>query len=331
MDPLSHVALGRLLIEPLSARLGRGAIGACVLGSLSPDVDLVIAPRGWDVYLRAHQAGTHALVGSILCGLAAGSLVGATSRRDIRSLAAAGAVGSVGHVALDLIAGADIRPFWPAFNRPLPWPLFAMADPWLFALLLLSAFLVAAMAPRRLIAVSLTLLIGLIGAKGVMHRIASRIGERADSQASIVHVEAVWGSLTHWIRYEADPRFVEQSDINVPAGSTTLLARVARNLNDPLVARSVSLDTVRNLLASHDITFGYAARRRDGGFDVFWSDLRYCAAMPSRGVAYQISDLRCGLWFGGEYDERSRARTAVMQVGPVVQRRTPSIPDSTQQ
>ena len=331
MDPVSHVALGRLLAGPIAPRLGRGAVSACILGSLAPDVDLAIAPRGWDVYLRAHQAGTHALAGSILCGLAAGSLVGLIMRRDARSLVWAGALGGAGHVALDVIAGADIRLLWPVFNRPLPWPLFAMADPWLFAMLLLSAILVVRSAGRRWIGVSLILLVGLIGAKAVMHVVATDIGPRAGGTVPIVHVEAVWGSLTHWIRYEADTASVEASDIHVGAGSATLLARVPRNLDDPIVRSSESLDTVRNLLASHDVTFAYVVHRDDGGFDVRWSDLRYCWASGSHGVARQISDLTCGLWFGGEYDERSRARAAVMQVGPVVQRRSASIPDAAQE
>ena len=331
MDPLSHVALGRLLIEPLSARLGRGAIGACVLGSLSPDVDLAIAPRGWDVYLRAHQAGTHALVGRFSVAWppdrwwaspAAGTFARSRGRcrRQRRPRGPRLDRGS-GHPAV--LAG---------FNRPLPWPLFAMADPWLFALLLLSAFLVAAMAPRRLIA-------RVVDAVDWPHRgqgrhAPNREPNRRTSRQPGIHRSRRGGlgiadpldplrgrpAVRRAIRHQragrlhdaARPRRQESQR------SARCPIRVARHRAEPAG------------VARHHLRLRRAAPC-DGGVDVFWSDLRYCAAMPSRGVAYQISDLRCGLWFGGESDERSRARTAVMQVGPVVQRRTPSIPDAAQQ
>ena len=204
------------------------------------------------------------------------------TRRDVRSLAWAGALGGVGHVALDLIAGADIRLLWPVFSRPLPWPLFAMADPWLFGMLLISALLVIRSAGRRWVGLSLILLVGLIGAKAVMHGVATGIGQTAAETVTVVHVEAVWGSLTHWIRYEADPASVEASDIDVAAGSATLFASVPRNLDDPIVRSSETFDTVRNLLASHDVTFVYVVHRDDGGVDVRWSDLTVCA--PPRRV-----------------------------------------------
>ena len=68
MDPISHVAFGRTLVALDSGRtLGPGAIAACVLGSLAPDLDAVFMPIGWDIYLRRHQGGTHSLIGMIAC------------------------------------------------------------------------------------------------------------------------------------------------------------------------------------------------------------------------------------------------------------------------
>ncbi|MPY89002.1 MAG: hypothetical protein GEU99_13870 [Luteitalea sp.] len=76
MDPLSHVLFGRVLIGlDERKRLGPGAVGACVLGSILPDSDVVLMPVAWDVYLRAHVAGTHALVGTAACAAAAAGLI----------------------------------------------------------------------------------------------------------------------------------------------------------------------------------------------------------------------------------------------------------------
>ena len=84
MDPVSHVAFGRTLMALDSRRtLGPGAIAACVLGSLAPDLDAVFMPIGWDIYLRHHQGGTHSLIGSIACAALTAAVV-----RPLRNAAA---------------------------------------------------------------------------------------------------------------------------------------------------------------------------------------------------------------------------------------------------
>jgi inner membrane protein len=320
MDPVSHVACGRLLIQPVGHRIGRGAIAASILGSLAPDVDLLFAPRGWDVYLRLHQGGTHSLPGAMLCGIAAGALVAIVTRRAPGRLALAGLLGAVAHVALDLIAGADIRPLWPFVPARISLPLFAMADPWLLAGLVLAALLVSLNAGRFWVRLSVSLLTALLVVKSGLYVAATRIDEKVD-HVSATRFEAVWGSLTRWMRYRAQPETVEATAINVRDGTAAPIARFARNLGDPLAVQSRSLATVDNLLASHDITFALVRSRVDRGSDVFWSDLRYCTPAARQRPVDEASDLVCGLWFGGEYDERARARAAVMEVGPIVQRR----------
>ena len=66
MDPVSHVIFGRTLIAlDRRGRFGAGAIAAAVLGALAPDIDVLAVWRGWDVYLRVHEIGTHSIVGSV--------------------------------------------------------------------------------------------------------------------------------------------------------------------------------------------------------------------------------------------------------------------------
>ena len=67
MDPLSHVIFGRTLIAlDRRGRFGPGATAAVALGALAPDIDAIAIWKGWDVYLRVHEIGTHSIVGS--CG-----------------------------------------------------------------------------------------------------------------------------------------------------------------------------------------------------------------------------------------------------------------------
>src|SRR4026207_877019 len=98
MDPVSHVALGYAVIH-LRARRARGVVAAVTLGALSPDIDVVLLPTGWDRYVVAHQAGTHSLIGAIICGVLAGALAFAIRRRSsFAVLAGAGVMGALSHL-----------------------------------------------------------------------------------------------------------------------------------------------------------------------------------------------------------------------------------------
>ena len=88
MDPVSHVLFARTLIAlDRHRRLGSGAIAACALGALAPDVDVVLIASGWDVYLRVHEIGSHSVLGSLAVASGGGGsgLCGQT-RRPIRAV-----------------------------------------------------------------------------------------------------------------------------------------------------------------------------------------------------------------------------------------------------
>jgi membrane-bound metal-dependent hydrolase YbcI (DUF457 family) len=136
MDPLSHVVAGRAVTALFdNGRYGPGLGAAAILGALAPDVDLLLAPAGWDVYLRAHQAGTHSIAGGLLVAWVSASIVrGVVRGSRYRPLAAAAAAGAMSHLALDVMSGARTRLTWPFVDTPVTLPLVAMADPWLVAI-----------------------------------------------------------------------------------------------------------------------------------------------------------------------------------------------------
>src|SRR5436190_5895131 len=133
MDPLSHVVIGRALTAALKdepRRFGRGVGAAAVLGALSPDVDSLLIPFGWDIYLRAHEIGTHALAGGVLVACASAGIVRAfTSRSRYLPLAVGATAGAMSHLALDVLSGARIRLAWPFADGRVSIPVMAMADP----------------------------------------------------------------------------------------------------------------------------------------------------------------------------------------------------------
>src|SRR3954467_3241433 len=115
MDPLSHIVAGRAVVALFDGDADRRAVGtAAIVGALSPDVDIILAPAGWDIYLRAHQAGTHSIVGSLLVACAGACMVRLFARSSRFSpLAAATVAGAMSHLALDVVSGAQIRLAWP--------------------------------------------------------------------------------------------------------------------------------------------------------------------------------------------------------------------------
>ena len=317
MDPVSHAAFGRTLIAfDARGRLGPGAAAACILGSLAPDLDLARTLEGWDVYLRAHQAGTHAFAGALACGALTATVIrGAVRGSRWLPLFAAAAAGAVGHLLLDLVAGGALRPWWPFADRRYALPLFAMADPWLLALFVVA---LAALWGRRRPAVAAAVLLAVIVmavAKGALLTRAARADRLAVPAADGTHVDAVFGSWRRWTFFHAIGNAAERWDVDAFSGSAERVFRVDRGLARAAVAASRDLPPVRNLLASHEVTLARVRAAPGGRYQVLWSDLRYC------GPALAASEPVCGLWFGGEYEAGGRAIDAVVHVGSLVQRR----------
>ena len=308
MDPVSHVIFGRTLIAlDRRGRLGAGAVAAAALGAIAPDIDVLAIFRGWDVYLRVHEIGTHSIVGSVAMGSAAGTLVYLLKRGARHAaLALAGSIGSLSHVVFDLVSGASIKLAWPLLHGRASLPLVAMADPWLIAICATGAgalwifrrraFTVATMVVAA-IATFLTL-------KGVLMAIAMPQWRTATSADTIVHhaVEASWSSLTEWAVADRTPHALRKWHVNA-IGTPALLFSIPLRTDSPLVEASRSFDTVQNFLWVHDLGFAVTTPL-EHETQVLWSDIRYC---------WSITE--CALWFGGVFDRDGRPVTQVVRVG----------------
>jgi hypothetical protein len=219
------------------------------------------------------------------------------------------------------VSGADVKFAWPFSAQAVMMPLFAMADPWLLALLVAAAIALARFRTPRVWATGMSILLCAVLAKDVLYRVARRMQAPMLRPDSSVRAEARWGSWARWLIFQADALAAEAVEVDVARGSVRRVAHEARHLEDPLAIRSMQLDTVRNFLGSHAQTF---ARIGPGGASVLWSDLRYChldGAGPADGRAPS-----CAVWFGGEFDSNGRPRALVGRIGPILQRRI--IPDA---
>jgi membrane-bound metal-dependent hydrolase YbcI (DUF457 family) len=335
MDPVSHVALGYVLIN-LRRRRDHGIVLAVTLGALSPDIDVVLLPTGWDRYIVAHQAGTHSLIGAVICAVLAGALAwavrgpqrggraGSPVRRgsSFAVLAGVAVVGALSHVGFDLACGASIRIWWPVADTVLSnLGVLVMADPVAAFLIATSAMVVwQAREARRRRAIWLLALFALfiaakavsrLNAEALFSSVRARLPER---------VEAAWGSIARWHLYSRTPISLESWEVDIVTRSVRRQIDVLLVDSDPAAARleaaSLEWETVRNFRRSHDLTFSTVTESlpNSGGSRVMWSDLRYC----DMGTA---TSLRCSVRVGGEISPNASRPRLIVEIGQFVQTR----------
>ncbi|HMF95590.1 MAG TPA: metal-dependent hydrolase [Vicinamibacterales bacterium] len=311
MDPLTHVVIGRAVVAAAREPHRNHAIGsAAILGALSPDIDGAIALTGWDRYVRAHQFGTHSLVGALAMAWVTAFVVGRSARAErFAALVCAAAAGALSHVALDLMSGARIAILWPFVDRRVSLPLVAMADPWVIGICIAWLLLLwpARIPLRRASQVVIAATVVFLCFKAAMLGMALRQldGTRHEPSA----LDARWGSLTGWFVFERRPDRVSASVIASRGGPPTFVMTRPLASDTPFVRASRSLDDVQNFLAVHEFAFPAETAAGGGRVSVMWSDLRYC------------SPTRCDVWVGGTFDANGRPIAQEVRVGSVVQQR----------
>jgi membrane-bound metal-dependent hydrolase YbcI (DUF457 family) len=327
MDPLSHVIFGRTLIAlDRHGRFGPGAAAAAALGAITPDIDVIAIWRGWDVYLRVHEMGTHSIAGSVAVAGATAMLVYSVKRQRYAALFLAAWIGALSHVIFDLVSGASIKIGWPFAQGRLSVPLVAMADPWLIAICMAGAaglwvWRRRTSAVARAVVAAIAVFLAL---KGAVMAMAMPQWAAATSADTILHhaVVASWSSLTKWDVFDRTPHALRTWRVDALADRATLLHTHRLHADAPIVDASRSLDTVRHFLATHQLGFAVATALENGGTRVLWSDIRYCRADP--GVTTETDDgtpLACVLWFGGTFDRDGHPLTQIVRVGEWLQTR----------
>jgi membrane-bound metal-dependent hydrolase YbcI (DUF457 family) len=331
MDPVSHALFGRALVATVRtpAARSRGLAAAAVLGALSPDIDCVFMPVGWDIYLRVHSVGTHSLIGALAVAALTGGFVHLLVRSSAFALLTAAVAGALSHLLLDVICGAPLQLLWPISTREFALPLVAMADPWLLGMLVFATVAFTARRntasdARRLVA-AITLF---LAAKGALLYVAlnqPHTIERGGIAAASM-VTARWGSLRDWYVFDRTATRLLKWRITALGGPATTEISWPLPAESTLVRASRSLDTVRNFLDVHRFAF---AREQATDLDrrlVMWSDVRFCAVVSGgegRVAAAASEHLDCQLWVGGVFGRDGRAIAQQVRIGGFVQNRAP--------
>lgn len=253
-----------------------------MLGSVAPDADIVLAPRGWDIYLRLHEIGTHTLAGSPLVAAAvAGVLALVLRRARFATLFFAAWVGVVvAHVGFDLVSGSAIRFLAPFSDRRLGWHLLTFGD-LSAAVILLAGALVMVRARRAGAIATLAALAALLVAKTVSQEAArdaytSALASRGEQQAWQGRPDAINGSLFNWKFYDRYGDHMRAWQVNARSHVATLDFLRPVPQESPAITAARHVPVVRNFLALADLPFA-RIEPDDGGQRVLWSEIRFCS------------------------------------------------------
>lgn len=341
MDPVSHLLFARLLAALRDERaVAPGVVAATTLGGIAPDVDAVLMARGWDVYLAAHEGGTHSIAGTLAVAVLTAAIVRwRVPGGSWRPLITGAWIGALSHVFFDLISSGLIQPFWPMSAFRVSAPIVAMAEPFVVVCLLVGAVCLYGWPriPRVAAAVALVLM-----ASGFAVKLTARAGAiEAYRDATMqtgppTHtlIEARWASWNEWLFHDRDSHGVIRSwAVDGRRGTARLRFSVNDAATQPFAQASLrTFATARNFASAHDYAFA-AQHNREGGAVVFWSDARFCWTAsenidPQGGVPHQdvrppFGPLRCAMWFGGSLDHDGRPVEALVWLGGHLQRRRP--------
>ncbi len=300
---------------------------------MSPDLDAALMPVGWDLYLRVHQMGTHAIVGTVGCAALVAIVVWAFARGDWRSLALAAWIGAASHVVLDVASGATVRLLWPFSDAATRGGLVAMAEPLLVVIIVVAGLVFWRWPARRVNAATtcFALVLVVLAGKGMVRAEAQRLYASA-TQGEVVRaqvLEAEWGTISRWIAFDRTDDRVRRWRIDTSHSS------ISRDLDLPLATESgpqaVSLTArvVQNFLAAHEYPIAVATGSVAAA-EILWSDLQYCwatgapgALRPAVGSPTRPADIpiACGLWFGVAFDANGEIARQFVTIGEWTQER----------
>jgi membrane-bound metal-dependent hydrolase YbcI (DUF457 family) len=318
VDPVSHLLFGRTVALTIRRRPEmHGLTSALVLGSILPDIDILLVPRGFDWYLRAHAAGTHSLVGSIIeAGLLALFLRVVVRGSRLPTLLAASWVGAAGHIFTDLAAGSDIRVLEPFSRAVVGWHLVAMGDVMVLSTLAAAVLCAWRWPPRAppIAAAALCVLALLLGVKAASQaRALARYHEAVIADPPIaVEVEPDVFHPFEWTIYDRIGERVRAWRVHGRAGTVSLAFERLDARGASLAALSLELPVVRRFVALSRIPFARLEREGERRL-VFWSDARWC------------SSERCDVSFGGTFDAGDVPLDQLIQIGDFRQTRPPSV------
>jgi inner membrane protein len=139
MDPFSHAVIGTALSKAVGYGINFSApenIGL-VVGSIFPDIDIVLKKWGNYVYLKNHRAATHSLIGLMISSF----IISIVLRlmypgSSFLGIFLCSMIGCLSHTISDILNSYGAKLLWPFYKRKLALNLIVIIDPLVILFLL---------------------------------------------------------------------------------------------------------------------------------------------------------------------------------------------------
>lgn len=211
MDPITHglIGLGVAGFSGTPLTLTNPIYLSSFLGSLAPDLDIVLQAKGDVLYLRHHRGVSHSIPGSILiAGLISLPLTFLFPEAGFWNLFFWSWLGALSHCFIDVFNSYGAELLWPFYRKKISCNLLNIFDPYLF--ILLGAILYAQ--GSYPIIRSLSLLLGLaylVFRFGIRLRIRKLLYKKYGDRAKrILIMPAVKGNWNWDVFIEKGNRFI---------------------------------------------------------------------------------------------------------------------------
>jgi inner membrane protein len=134
MDPVTHaitgVAVSKVLNQPID--ISNPVFTAIVVGSVFPDIDILLQKGGDYVYLKNHRGVTHSIIGLTISSLLISFILFMIFRTSFIGILLGTWAGLFSHVAWDVFNSYGAKFFWPFYKKKISYSLLVVFDPIIF-------------------------------------------------------------------------------------------------------------------------------------------------------------------------------------------------------
>jgi len=194
VEPVTHALTSLALARATQKRLPRFGVAILIVSGVAPDLDYVSYFTGPGAFLRFHRAVLHSLSGILVLVSVIASVFFWMNRRCPAKKSALplpfivaftfACLGASWHLILDISSGEGVQLLWPFRTSSFAWNLSTDFDLWILILLIVGLFLPALLrlvseeigergnteGLRRGASITILLLCGYLGARGILHR-----------------------------------------------------------------------------------------------------------------------------------------------------------------
>ncbi|MGE4284655.1 MAG: metal-dependent hydrolase [Clostridia bacterium] len=154
MDPVTHalVGVGISKLAGQNMSIDNPAFMGVLIGSMAPDLDIILQKWGDYFYLKNHRGISHSIVGlAAFAGLITLCLMPFYREFNIINVFWWTLLGCLSHSGIDMLNSYGVQFLWPIYKKKIAFGLFVIFDPIVFLSLVLHLLLRGTAADAALI------------------------------------------------------------------------------------------------------------------------------------------------------------------------------------